>query len=67
MKIKYKFPYRLIKTTEYEELQEVKREFIKLCEEKKIEPMSDIEMIIMGSPLFQFGTRLLLRQFKKNE
>lgn len=66
-KIKFEIPYKIIKKQEYKNLLEAKKEFIKLCEKKKIEPLSDMEMIIMGSPLFQFGTRLLLRQFNKEK
>ncbi len=64
---KYEFPFMIIKKEEYKDLIEAKENFIKLCDEKKIEPLSDFEMYIFSSPLFSFSTRLLLRKFKENK
>ena len=61
----FKFPYKIIKREEYEDLLEAKGKFIDLCKEKNIKPMTDVELLIANHPLFNFSTRLLLRRLKK--
>ena len=60
----YKFPYKVIKTREYELLKDVEKDYIRLCDEKNIEPSNLIEEAIFLSPLMNFGTRILLRMLK---
>lgn len=63
----FKFPYKIIKRDEYDLLLEVKEDYLRLTEEMDIEPMSASELFIHSliSPMFSFGTRLLLRNLKK--
>lgn len=60
----YKFPYKIIKTKDYEFLKQVEEEYIKLCDEKNIEPTNLIEELIFASPIMNFGRRMLLRMIK---
>lgn len=61
----FKFPYKIIKTEEYELLKDVEASF--LAQNKDVPPMSDAEEIVLAltTPLMLFGTRCLLKRIKR--
>lgn len=59
-----KYSFKIIRKEEYILLKDIEKDYVKLCKERNIEPMSEIETILMCSPLMQIGTRFLLKRLK---